>query len=119
MSKKVGYLKAFCRGGRIILANSSELNELIKDKKDYFMILPFFINTEDVQIREIDVEELKNLLPNSILTSPYEPKFDDIKSKNEQPFYMNSKPFSLKKLEEGIKKLNDVISDNFISMFGL
>jgi len=119
MSKRVGYLKAFCRNGRIMIANSSELNEFLNDKGDYFMILPFFINTEDVQVREIDVEKFKYLLPNSIITSPYQPRFEDIEPKEEQPIYMNSKPFSAKKLKEGIDKINKMINSGIESLFGL
>lgn len=117
--KRIGYLKAFCRNGRIIIANSEELNLLLKDKNDYMMILPFFMNTEDVQIREIDVEEFKTLTPNNILSSPFEPRFEDIESTHEQPLFLNSKPFSAKKLKEGVDKINKLLMGGIADLFGL
>jgi len=100
--EKVGYLKIFCRQGRTMIISSDELNELLADKSDKIMILPVLFDTDHVQIKEIDVEEFKNLLPNTIITSPYEPYIDN---KKKTKFCLNSEPFSAKKLVDDAKKL--------------
>ena len=50
--EKVGYLKIFCRQGRVMIINSGELNALLTDKGDKIMILPVLFDTEHAQIRE-------------------------------------------------------------------
>lgn len=115
--EKISYLKIFCRNGRVLILNSDELNALITDKKnDNIMILPVFFNTDHVQIRKVDGEasELKNMLPNAIITSPYEPFID----KGKKPHYsLNTIPFLAKKLTEDAKKLASIF--NISNLFGL
>lgn len=100
--EKVGYLKIFCRQGRVMIINSGELNALLTDKGDKIMILPVLFDTEHAQIRDVDVEMFETLLPNTIITSPYEPYIDN---KKKTEFSLNSKPFSAKKLVGDAKKL--------------
>lgn len=108
--KKIGYLHLFCRNGRILIANSPELNALLKNKSDNAMVLPFLFDTDDVQIREVDEEEFRNLLPNNIISSPYKMQFDEGKiEEGEYNYHMNSKPFIVRKLEAGAKKLASLI----------
>jgi len=95
--EEIGLLQIMCRNGRVMLIHSEELNRLLKDSKDkdMVMVLPIVVNKDSIQIREIDVDEFKNLLPNAILTSPYEVYFDNAK----KPKYcLNTKPISIKKL---------------------
>ena len=40
--EKISYLKVFARNGRVLLINSDELNELLKDKNDKIMFVPVF-----------------------------------------------------------------------------
>lgn len=100
--KKISYLHIFCRQGRILIANSDELNKLISDKGDKFMIIPILFDTDHVQIREVDAEEIKNLLPNAIITSPYEPNLDN---KKKPKYSLNSIAFSAKKLIDDATEL--------------
>ena len=62
-----------------------------------------YFDTEHVQIREVDDTFVMNLLPNAIITSPYEPFLD---SEKEPPHCcLNSKPFSTSKLIADAKNL--------------
>jgi hypothetical protein len=110
---KTTYLKLYAQNGRIIIANSAELNKMLPDKKQYIIIAPVIFYEKDVQIREIDSEEMKTLTPNSMLSSPYEPFFDEYK----KPEYcLNSKPFFVKKLQKAINKLKKL---SFYELFGV
>jgi hypothetical protein len=100
--EKVAYLQAFCRQGRIIIANCTELNELLGDKKDTFMIVPILFDTNHVQLREIDAPEMKDLLPNTIITSPFKPYLDNEKKSS---LSLNSIAFASKKLVADAMKL--------------
>lgn len=114
--EKISYLKIFCRNGRVLILNSDELNDLITDKNDKTMIVPIFFDTDHVQIREVDGEadELKNLLPNAIITSPYEQYID----KGKKPaLALNTIPFSADKLIADAKELISKISMS--KLFGL
>jgi len=115
--EKISYLKIFCRGGRVLILNSDELNALLTDKNDKIMLVPVFFNTDHVQIREIDGEaggDFKNLLPNAIITSPYEPFIDTVKK---PAYHLNTIPFSGNKLLDDAKKL--INSFNMSKLFGL
>jgi len=115
--EKVSYLKIFCRNGRVLILNSDELNGLIKDdKSDKIMLVPVFFDTDHVQIREVDgrADELRNLLPNAIITSPYEPYIDTVKKPS---LALNTIAFSGSKLLDDAKKLASIF--NMSKLFGL
>ena len=112
--ERVTYLQLFCRHGRIIIANSAELNAHLPDDKDYIIIVPVAFNSDHVQVREADKDELKNLLPNTIITSPFKPYIYNNTPKN---LRMNSKIFDEKKLIESAKELAKKLT--FQNMFGL
>ena len=113
---QIDYLKIFCRQGKIMLATSEKLDKLLKDKKDYYMVLPFAFEEDHVQIKEIDFEEFKNLLPNAILTSHFQPNFDDIELKKHQTI-LNSKPFVMKNLKHDAKDLLMSFSNGLNNLF--
>lgn len=115
---KISYVKLFARQGKVILCNSVELNELLKTQKDpkgdFVLVVPILFDTEAAQIREADADELKNLLPNTILTSPYKILMDDDYDTTNKRLF-NTKPFIMKRLQKGALELMDLIRTKSLS----
>lgn len=99
-----GVIQVFARQGRIIICNCEQLNDLLQGEKgDMVGVIPIAFYPEDCQLRKADAEEFKNLLPNAILSSPFQLNFGQ--GEYDDNFNANSEPFSLNKLKAAVKKL--------------